>query len=209
MVKDIVDWEEKLMEACWNGDLEGVIEATRNGADPTTRTWLGDDPVLRVTVKSPQEEKIKKEILIVLLAKGAYVDAKNEKKETALMGSAENLEVEVTQLLLDFGANANLQDIYGETAAMKAVNSPFLWKYSKNLPRIIEELKKHGANMDIKNNKGQTVLDLIKEKEEEFSNEPEVLQNLRKAREIIEGKTTEEKTFVKIREGKGVRVPIK
>lgn len=119
----------------------------------------------------------------LLLAQGADVNARNpeypDKFKTALMVATENHKAYGVQLLLDSGADLNLQDSNGETALMKAVYEKIgiyePWPLREGFPRAGQEslsiggkpnaaiaslLLEKGANVNLHNNKGMTALDL-------------------------------------------------
>lgn len=64
-------------------------------------------------------------------------------------GSDTEIEMTVTELLLQYGADPNVRCHAGATP---------LHKVSSSRPKIIEVLVKHGANVNAKNNHGSTAL---------------------------------------------------
>lgn len=58
------------------------------------------------------------------------------------------------EMLLNHGANVNIQNNDGETAIMYGIDLPFSF-----LENPLKMLLKHNANINIKNNEGNTVID--------------------------------------------------
>lgn len=59
-----------------------------------------------------------------LLDLGAYVEARNEIGDTALMQAAMNSDVEMVRLLLQRGANPNAHGVYAVTPILRAIHDP-------------------------------------------------------------------------------------
>ncbi|MGA2775841.1 MAG: ankyrin repeat domain-containing protein, partial [Candidatus Omnitrophota bacterium] len=78
-----------------------------------------------------------KEIVELLLSKGADVNAKANNGETALMSTAETNKKEIVKLLLSKGADVNIKSDIGETALSKAE--------LRNHSDIVELLRQAGA----------------------------------------------------------------
>jgi ankyrin repeat protein len=96
------------------------------------------------------------EVAKELLALGAPIDFADGNGITMLGRSALNNEVEMAKMLIDRGANVNVQDKLGMT--------PLLWAASSNFgdAGMIELLLKSGAKTDIRNKDGLTALELAK-----------------------------------------------
>ncbi len=94
-------------------------------------------------------------IVPLLLAAGANVEAQNSRGETALMRAAADPYYSGTQpaleALLNVGANPNVRDKSGNTALFIAV--------AQNGSQTVELLLKHGADPKIRNKNGQTAVD--------------------------------------------------
>ena len=86
-----------------------------------------------------------------LLAKGADVNAKDDKGKTALLWTAPARDnPEMVKLLIAKGADVNAKDNEGETALMIAA--------SQSNPGILTELLAAGAEVNAQNNVGGTAL---------------------------------------------------
>jgi ankyrin repeat protein len=81
-----------------------------------------------VNVKAPDGDTIlmnavrhcNNDVIALLLAKGADVDALDAEGETALMHAINNGDLEVATLLLDKGANVDIKNAAGDTALTMA-----------------------------------------------------------------------------------------
>jgi ankyrin repeat protein len=115
----------------------GLIVA---GQDPAT------DAALRKAAQDGEMQTVKD-----LLAKGANVNAKDEKGRTALLSIAPARDnPEMAKLLIEKGAEVNAKDNEGETALMIAA--------SQSNPGILEALIEAGAEVDATNKAGGTAL---------------------------------------------------
>jgi ankyrin repeat protein len=86
-----------------------------------------------------------------LLAKGANVNARDDKGQTALLWVAPARDnPEMAQLLIDKGADVNAKDNEGETALMIAA--------SQSNPGILAALIEAGAEVNAQSNSGRTAL---------------------------------------------------
>lgn len=115
---------------------------------------------LHKLVKDGKLKKIKK-----LLGKvgHASVDLRTEKQfynRTALHIACICGNLEVVQLLLGHKANKNLQDNWGWT--------PIMYAGSYGHVSIVKELIGRGANISLKNKKGQFLIDIVRAKRDEF-----------------------------------------
>jgi ankyrin repeat protein len=91
-----------------------------------------------------------------------------------------NCYFEAMRLLMDYGADINLQDNDGNTALHWAVSSfrKSLEKKHLNLQlKLVKELVKYGADVNIQNHRGETASDLVQKQKEEFSDDNEALEN--------------------------------
>lgn len=87
-----------------------------------------------------------------LISKGIDVNAKaSHTGVTALMNAAVNGKMEHARLLIQHGADVNIQDAFGQTALMHAVTGRSF--------EMVQLLLDSGAKSDIKRNDGETALD--------------------------------------------------
>jgi ankyrin repeat protein len=82
---------------------------------------------------------------------GAPVDEKDDCGKTAFMIAAQMGRVDIMIQLLNYGANINAQDLFGNTALMHTIS----WRGYKQL-QAVALLLKQGADIDLKNSKGKT-----------------------------------------------------
>merc|ERR1712098_835660 len=93
-------------------------------------------------------------VVRILLERGADVNAKDWFGYTALHYAAARKKTENIQLLLDFKAEMDATNILEETPLMKAV------RYS-NI-NSVKVLLEHGPRLNVKNDHGDTALDIAK-----------------------------------------------
>ena len=94
-----------------------------------------------------------------LINLGGDVKYKNRKGETALMYAVESgCEDIVPWVMVDYGAELDAQDVYGNTALMRCIKS----KHFKNNKKILFSLIDYGADLtNLKDQKGRTGWDLL------------------------------------------------
>jgi ankyrin repeat protein len=94
------------------------------------------------------------EVIKLLLAKGADVNARNIVNGSALMLAAQKGDTAVVKLLLERGADAHIKNDYGYTALMYAASS------ESNDPELIRAFLARGAEINVKAKDGETALKL-------------------------------------------------
>ncbi len=131
-----------LLVACQFGNVAVIQLLIDNNADVNaSRTGAGHTP-LAMCVSNMQ-------IVKVLLANGARINAQDKQGQTALMFASRDVFeqiIPVIELLLKHGANAKLKDKNGKTAldhAYVARTEAFSEERKKVSTRIIQILKKH------------------------------------------------------------------
>ena len=91
------------------------------------------------------------ETIQVLLQRRVSINARDSKLGvTTLMSAVENHQTEVVRLLLNDGANVNIQDVRGNTALMGAS--------LKGETAIVSDLLKQGAKVNIENDDAETAI---------------------------------------------------
>jgi ankyrin repeat protein len=116
------------------------------------KTRIDNPAVFDTFMYSTQDGRI--EIVRALLDRGAnpnYVDF--PRGYTYLMGAAGGGHIRITRLLLDRGADVNIEDVgFFDTALMGAVRN-------KRDATLVKLLLDHGANIQYKDKKGDSILD--------------------------------------------------
>ena len=98
------------------------------------------------------------------------VDIENEHGMTALMEAVKNGHQELVEFLISRGANMDLQDDYdGWTALIFAASGGHLG--------VCKLLVSRGANVLLKNNIGESAMDIIKEMYPEYVEEFQVISS--------------------------------
>lgn len=92
-----------------------------------------------------------------LLKNGADINAQDTFGFTALHFACQEGCLQSVVILLEKNANVNLVDKYGNTAAWVAIMN---WKGGANFP-VLKELYKNRADLTIKNNAGNSAIDII------------------------------------------------
>ena len=94
-----------------------------------------------------------------LINLGGDVKYKNRRGETALMIAVENgCEAIVPWVMVDYGADINAQDAWGDTALMRCIKGPNFNRRKKLLYALID----YGADLtNLKNKQGLTAWDLL------------------------------------------------
>jgi ankyrin repeat protein len=93
-----------------------------------------------------------------LLEDGVDVDGRTRSGSYALNAAAVENEVEVMRILIDHGANPNVQNSQGDTPLICAT------KYAGGKSTTVELLVNAGSDRGIRDNKGKTALDYAKAK---------------------------------------------
>jgi ankyrin repeat protein len=131
------------------GDVETTEVLLDNGVDTEAKLGLGMTTLMQAGIRT----------LNLLLAKGANVNAKDDKGKTVLMWAIDpqlSGSIEKVQALLEKGADVAAKDNDGKT--------PLMWALSGHNtsgtfnPATIHLLLEKGADVNARDNRGQTVL---------------------------------------------------
>jgi len=134
--------------------LQVVQMLLEKGADTSVRAnWMHDfkpTPLLSAIHRNQAE------IALLLIEKGAQVNAKSVESDGTARSSALTLAVEkgmtaVVNALLEKGAEVNFKNADGDSALLIAADSP-------DGDRLLELLKAFGADVTVTNDAGETVL---------------------------------------------------
>lgn len=149
-----------LIMAAADSDVEVLRVLLERGADAR---WVSEDGESAVTMavgSGPGDEGFEASVRL-LVEYGADLDARYAGETTALMLAVVQVTGPVkARALLEIGAAVDLVDAKGESALMYAV------RYSPMETRgqCVELLCQYGAEVNLKNSRGRTALDLSKER---------------------------------------------
>ena len=130
-----------LLYAVFENQVKTIEVLLEKGASPNFITDHGY-PIIMVAWRF--------EAIEFLLKKGADVNSRNSKGETALLNKARSGRGKIVELLLKNGADPNIPDQTG--------NSPLHYSARANYPDVMDLLIRYGARIDPKNKKGKTPL---------------------------------------------------
>ncbi|KAF3170398.1 hypothetical protein TWF751_006872 [Orbilia oligospora] len=94
-------------------------------------------------------------LLLVLLEKGADIEAGDNRGRTSLLRTVNIKNLKIAELLLKRGANIEARDNQGRTPLLLAVLDATSQCWVKHY-LMVELLRSRGANPEAENNKGQT-----------------------------------------------------
>lgn len=134
-----------LIQACLNGDDQGVTAALDQGASLEARHTQSDLTPLMLAIYRDHSSLVK-----LLLARGANADARNHLGFTPLMMAASGGQREFSEWLLDKGASLDSSDESGHTALMWAA----FWGHAEVVALLLER----GADPRLANEEGNTAL---------------------------------------------------
>ena len=133
-----------LHTAAFNGRLEIAQILLDHGADPKAETEGRDTALHLVSHGEYDSQEHGVGIARLLLKHGVDVHLKNTKQDTALLWAASKGRLEITQLLLDHGANPNEENVHG-AAPLHLVSSGEYNSQERGVS-IVRVLLEHGAN---------------------------------------------------------------
>ncbi len=115
----------------------------------------GPFPPLHDAARSGDSQQVEQ----LLDGKSVDINARFNEGSTALMIAAFNHNIDVVRVLLEAGADVNLQNDFGSTALMEAV----LFDFEGDTQVLLEVLLEAGANIYVKDEKGLTAMDHAQE----------------------------------------------
>jgi ankyrin repeat protein len=139
-----------MIKASANGDINTVNNLLRQGVNPNGKDQQGNTPLF-VAANYGQSAIVK--LLLDHKAKVDVVTPPN--RYTPLMMAVEYIDV--VRLLIENGANVNLQSSSGETALMMAC-------HETRDSEIVKLLLNHGAKVNVRASRGRTALWLASQK---------------------------------------------
>ncbi len=102
---------DDLMEAVFRGQIKTLTFYLDHGADVNFQDKRYGASVLQVA-----SQRGRKEVVTLLLERGAKVDLEDKEGSTALMAAAYNGHVDIVEILVDAGADVNHKNMADETA---------------------------------------------------------------------------------------------
>jgi ankyrin repeat protein len=142
--------EELLLNSSESGDLDGVLKALEEGADPDVVDDRGMKPLTWAALRGHLD------IVKHLVENGATVDGRNTAKWTPLMEAAMEGHLEIVQYLVEKGADVNATTIVTGTALMFSSGNGHI--------EIVKFLLENGADINVQidgsdDDDGKTALD--------------------------------------------------
>jgi ankyrin repeat protein len=153
--KEQEDLDSQLLQAADKRDSKKVKELINSGANIEASLPRGRTVLLWAVMSVLGDPKDRIEIVKILIANKANVNANSELDGTALMCTALVGETEIAKLLLDNGAYVNDRNDEGETALIIAAKEGHLI--------IVDMLIERGANVNARSYCGDTALQLADE----------------------------------------------
>ncbi|QLI67824.1 Ankyrin-1 [Metarhizium brunneum] len=166
------DGRTPLLWAAKNGHEAVAKLLLEKGANIEAKNSFGDQRPLLVAAITGNKAVVK-----LLLEKGADIEAKDDKGQTPLSGAVMYGHEAVVRLLLEKGANIETRDVYSWTPLLWAVERGGEARADANIGlediycatadrynATLELLLKKGANIEAKDEKGQTPVSLAAKK---------------------------------------------
>jgi ankyrin repeat protein len=135
--ENVQEWNDKLLDYSWNGDLKGVKECLENGADVNYKSYGDSTPLMLSSVRGHLE------IVKTLIKNSVDVNCKNIFGDTPLIRASYYGHLEIVKLLIENGADVNCKDKDGWTPLMNSSHMNHL--------EIVKTLIENGADWNIKN----------------------------------------------------------
>lgn len=146
---------EELFAAIGEGDVVKLATLLDRGANPNAAEDEDDDKPLAQAVTYGETEIVK-----MLIAAGAKVDARDSTSRTPLMLAASMCETGIAKALIAAGAKVDARNEEGETSIFMAAQADDI--------EMVKMLIAAGANVKARDKFGQSVLDVADDKIAEF-----------------------------------------
>lgn len=137
--------EVNFISAIRNGNLKKVKKILKNISDVNFPAEIDDSPPLIIAVRYHQFDIVK-----LLLANGALINAKNNKGDTALFIAIICNNIDMVKLLIESKANLNEKNNLGQT--------PLMVSLYNNFTDIALLILEHKVRLNVKNNYGKSTL---------------------------------------------------
>jgi ankyrin repeat protein len=152
--ENVQEWNKKLHNYTYKGDLKGVKECIKNGADVNCKTNGGWTPLMWPS----RFGNLK--LVKVLIEKGADVNCRNNDGNTPLMWSSYYGHLEIVKVLIENGGNVNYKDKIGCT--------PLTLSSKEGHLKIVKVLIENGVDWNIKNTFNRDFMDYLSKKNKEI-----------------------------------------
>ena len=137
--------ELALMDAARGGDIQAVKHHLAAGVDVNV-IYKGQTPLhLAATFRTPSIGNQRKEIVELLIAAGADVNAKADNGSTPLHKAASGGHKEIVELLIAKGADVNVKIVHPNASFHPWNDGHTPLDNAKHKPEIADLLRKHGA----------------------------------------------------------------
>ena len=145
--------DRNLVYAAETGDVALVIVALKDNADVNATNLNGTSVLMTAAAKGYVK------IVDILLHEGADSNLKNKQDRTALYASSLLGYTDIVKLLLNHGANV---DTYSSDGLM----TPLMAAAANNRLEISKILLNKGADITLKNKRGENVFDIVSKRYE-------------------------------------------
>ena len=135
-----------LISAASRGDLDSVMILLKKGVEVNAKNMSGDTALASVLLSTTRLHTAM-EILKPLIAFGANINAKNDRRETPLLITAQANVEKAAELLLELGGDANVKNVDSY--------SPLHCAAQNNNGKLAEMLLQYGADPSVKTDQGE------------------------------------------------------
>ncbi len=129
------------------GNLKTITALLDNGADPNIKNNDGETPVFHACYAT--ENNL--ELLNIFINRGVNINEKNNYGESLLHIAVAHADIQTIQALLEKGLSVNGKTKYGYTPIWNVCEA------EENNREIVDLLLSHGANINARDNEGDTL----------------------------------------------------
>jgi len=147
------DKETPLTLAILDNDIDKAKQLIDKGADVNKKNKLGESPLISTSYYD--DKTIDLDMLKLLLKNGANPAIGDEQDYTVLHAAVSMGDIKAIDLLLQYKADINMKDSYGESPIFEAIYTDDAYTF--------QHLVDKGADLKIKNKDGLSIYDIAKE----------------------------------------------